>query len=290
MAAVRAQISTFEKFFSFGGVCSIIGVVGDLLTPVGNYTLYALVAGVGILSISLICVPLLTFRSSITQTLMMFGLLLTIVSGVFFASAQGTQNGLAAEKISWVADAQTELLGLQEAANQIAQSTENIARSSNAIARNTAMSHNLNYSDEGFRSARASLDEETIALYCARGYRADHLSEIFLDSKSGNREPARRFAILNGHGCVDTKLCNPAEWKEMWHDLSDRLDEKKVEAVCGSDGLQTLRDHRSKIELGKKQSEDAFQARKAKYEACLAQKSANPYVAQLCVEPRRAPI
>lgn len=290
MAAIRARVSTFEKFISFSGLCSIIGVVGDLLTPVGSYTTYALLAGIGMVVIGLIAIPVLGFRSSMAQTLLLFGTILSVISVFFVVNSHGSDKGYAAEKISWVSDAQKELLGIQEATGRIADNTDNIARTSEETARNTAMTHHLNYSEEGFRSARGSLDEETIALYCSRGYRASHISEIYLDKISENRDPARRFAILNAHRCIDSeKLCTPSAWSEMWHDLSGNLDEAKVEAVCGASGLQTLLEHKAEIEINKREADEAFLAKQAEYKACLAEADADPIAASFCIEPRRFP-
>jgi hypothetical protein len=262
---VSSKYNRLEQLISFSGICGIVGTVCDLLTPVGNYTLWCLAAGAAAVFVGLVLLRVRGF-SEATNAALSFGLILSVVSIGFLVAApdpaQGQSTGVIATKIDWVADAQEEILGLTKQVEQIAADTADIKSSAVQIARNTEAVFSLNLSDESFSMAMESQDAANIALHCERGYRADHFSHLLARKHETKYASKRNFVQLQELQCFDlARLCDTDYWGS-----GSNLDEDRVGALCGPAGTAAL----GELKTAKlQQDKEAEAMRKTKYKECL---------------------
>ena len=272
-----ASVSAIEKVVSFGGICTIIGVVGDLLTPIGNYTLLSLGVGALILLVGLVLWSMRGLPSSATQATLAFGAILSGVSLFFLMSSPG-DRGVIASEVEWVALRQEQLLGLSQQVQQIARDTTAIVQSTKQIADDTKTALDLSYSSDGFASALYSEDSGNITAYCQRGYRADSVGYLLTSLRKERSTSDGNFALLQALECFDTAtICEPENWKVDWHRLAPRMDDERVEALCGARGVTALRAERAEIIRVKEAHE---RSELQKYDRCMKQYS--HHAASLC--------
>jgi hypothetical protein len=263
--ALWAKSSRIEQLVSFTGICGFIGAVSDLLTPVGNYTMYCLVGGSVILLVGLVLLKLRGFTSEATKGTLSFGGLLTAVSVAFLVMSpgpvEGSSNGAIASRFDWAAGVQEQLLGLTKQVEQIAQDTQQIAKATDQIAKHTESVLSLNFSRDNFARALDSEDATNIAMHCDRGYRADHYR--LLTTQKARVSSERNFAQLQELKCFDVvSLCEPEKLRTM----VTSLDDHRVETVCGVATVAMINEERAAVP----KREAARKAeREAKFRKCV---------------------
>lgn len=241
--SISLPLRSVEKLVSFGGICGVIGVVCDLMTPVGSYTLWALIAGAVIFVAGLVLILLRGWADQVAQAISAFGILLVTISIGFLAFAPEGDRGVLASEFTWVSNAQSELLGIKEAAVQIADNTAAIATNTSDlvvtttdIATDTELVRNLSFSMEGFLTALASQDQINIRAYCDRGYRLYQTAFLFKEDRGSPQLSNRNYELLSELDCYDTEqICDSYNWGGL-----TALDPRRVAEICGAGGVQTM--------------------------------------------------
>ena len=270
--SIAVPLRGVERLISFGGICGVIGVVCDLMEPVGNYTLWALIAGALILLAGLVLATFRSWRDQVVQAISAFGGLLVAISIGFMAMAPEGDRGVLATEIAWVGSAQSELLGLKEVAlaiaedtsqiadntsqivdtntqiaatseqiaesnSQIADTNSQIATASSQIATDAELVRHLSFSMDGFLTALESKDQINIRAYCERGYRIYHTAFLFRPDRNYRNRDDSNYDLLVEMNCFDTeRICDTTDW---WG-LQKSLDPRRVAEQCGPAGVQRL--------------------------------------------------
>lgn len=263
--SIAVPLRSVERLISFGGICGVIGVVCDLMEPVGSYTLWALIAGALVLLAGLVLATFRSWRDQVAQAISAFGILLVGISVGFMALAPEGDRGVLATEIAWVGDAQSELLGLKEVAlaiaedtsqiaantsqiagtnsqiaatsEQIADTNSQIATTSSQIATDAELVRHLSFSMEGFLTALGSQDRINIRAYCDRGYRIYQTGYLFRARRGEPNFSDGNYAQLAELDCFDREqICDTTDW---WG-LQKSLDPRRVAEQCGAAGVQRL--------------------------------------------------
>ncbi|MBJ3785448.1 hypothetical protein [Devosia sediminis] len=246
-----------ERFISFGGICGVIGVVCDLMAPVGSYTLWALGGGAAILLLGLVLATVRSFRDQVVQAMTAFGLLLVTVSIGFLALAPENDRGVLATEFAWIGSAQNQLLGIEEAvvqiaadtakvvdntadiaetSSQIVENTSDIADTNSQIASDAELVRHLSFSMNGFLEALYSQDQLNIRAYCDRGYRLYQTAFLFREDRSQPQLSERNYQLLSELDCYDTaQICDSSTWSGL-----TSLDPRRVAEQCGAAGVEAM--------------------------------------------------
>lgn len=269
--SIAVPLRAVERLISFGGICGVIGVVCDLMEPVGSYTLWALIAGALILLAGLVLATFRSWRDQVAQAISAFGVLLVGISVGFMALAPEGDRGVLATEIAWVGNAQSELLGLKEVAlaiaedtsqiadntseiadtntqiaatseqiaetnSQIADTNTQIAASSSQIATDAELVRHLSFSMDGFLTALESQDKINIRAYCDRGYRIYHTAFLFRPDRQYRNRDDSNYDLLVELDCFDkAQLCDSSNWRGL-----TSLDPRRVAEQCGVPGVQAM--------------------------------------------------
>jgi len=234
MTSLAVPIRSAERLVSFGGICGLIGVVCDLMTPVGNYTIWALIGGGVILGFGLMLAIWRGLADQIAQSFAAFGGLLLVISVCFMAFAPEGDRGVLATEFDWVANVQNDLFDIKEATVQIASNTAEIADNTKDIATDTELVRRLSFSMDGFLNALDSYDQANIRAYCDNGYRIYQVGFLLPPFRDHKLNEAS-FKLLSELKCFDTELiCDTADWPGA------QFDPRRVATVCGAAGLRHL--------------------------------------------------
>jgi hypothetical protein len=227
----------------------------------------------------LLFLKLFGFSSGLTQTALLFGVLLTGLSSWFLAgqplkdqlSPDEKPKGYIASKVDWIASVQSDIFDIKKAVEQTAINTGKIAVSSDKIVNNTDILVQQGVTKESLMRALQYDDKAQAQRICAAGVKYSSLLSLVPSMHNMNWEKMETVKWLKDMSCLDQEtICADPYREEM---LVSAVPER-VELVCGTKIGEKFsamkKEHRDNIE---RERQSAYQKKldsnEASYQKCV---------------------
>jgi len=239
--------STLEKVTSIGGICIVIGAISDLAAPVGNYKLYALYAGIGVLCVGLALWRLKSLAYQHTQTALVFGVILSGISGYLLWANPELSVSTIAEVSDQMKSVQRSVLGVENTLIEVKEGTDKIHKAMREQAEQARLAERASWTEDTLLNAVTSRNFVGMEEGCKAGIRVRGWDAAVAKLHDWDRNIFRDddvFEFLASKDCLDeAKFC-----VEPFDDvLIERATLSRIERICGTEVRKRYADQRASM-------------------------------------------